>query len=59
MKRSDKEKVLVVIFTPLFIVSPLLMDVVGLRWFIAIDCFVFLLLLLWYSYGPLDTAAHK
>lgn len=53
MKRSDKEKIIGA-FTPLFIISPLLMNIIGVRWFIAINCFVFLSLLLWYSYGPID-----
>jgi len=58
MKRSDKEKV-IGLFTPLFVLSPFLMDIVGVRWFIAIDCLVFLSLLLWYSYGPIDTTTHN
>ena len=58
MKRSDKEKVIGAI-TPLFIMSPLLMDKVGVRWIISINCFVFLSLLLWYSYGPKETTTNN
>lgn len=52
MKRSDKEKFLVVFTTLVLIFTPLLMDIVGVRWFIAGVCSISFLLLLWYSYGP-------
>ena len=58
MKRSDKDKVLLVVTTLMIIFTPILMDSVGSRWFIGSVCVVFFILLLWYSYGPKPTT-HK
>lgn len=55
MKRSDKEKVLLVVTTLMIIFTPILMNHMRPGWYIAGNCIVFMLLLLWYSYGPKTT----
>jgi len=53
MKRADKENVILMITTLLMIFMPLLMDWIGDIWFIVAECSITLILLLWYSYGPI------
>lgn len=59
MKRSDKEKVILLVTTLMLIFTPILVNNIGIRWYIAGNCTVFFVLLLWYSYGPINSTSHQ